>query len=48
MGGQHDGVLVDEIAGEMRVDVAQDRVAFDERRHAAAGVRHGEAGEYRI
>src|ERR1022692_1706379 len=40
VGGQHGGVLIDEIAGEMRVDIAQDRIAFDERRHAAGGARY--------
>ena len=37
-------VLIDEISREMCVDVAQDRVAFDEWRHAAAGSRHRISG----
>ncbi len=42
-GGEEDGVLVDEVAGEMRVDVAEHRIVLDERRHAAAGRRHGDS-----
>ena len=42
-GRKQNGVLVDEISGEMLVDVTQHRIAFDERRHAVVGVRRPES-----
>ena len=42
--GLQDRVLVHEVAGEVIVDVAQDRVVLDEGRAAAAGARHRIAG----
>ncbi len=47
-GGEQNGVLVDEIAGEMRVDVAEHGVVFDERRHAARGMRGRKADIDRV
>jgi hypothetical protein len=43
--GVEDRRLVEIVAGEMRVDVAEHRIVFEERRHAAAGGRQRIAGE---
>jgi hypothetical protein len=47
-GGAHDRLLIEIIAGEMLVDVAKHRIAFQERGKAVAGAWHGKSGIERV
>src|SRR5262249_39550358 len=45
---KQDGFLIDEISGKMRINIAEDRIVFDERRYAVACGWDGVGGIDRI